>query len=70
MAMISCSQCGKMVSDKAFVCPNCGFDVRALKEAGCDCGNCEFYNEGDGDYCEYGLPGYPCLHWVELDNSD
>ena len=31
MAMMNCPECGKEISDKAYVCPNCGF---LLKEIG------------------------------------
>lgn len=33
MALITCSECGKEVSDKASVCPNCGVPLSAIKEA-------------------------------------
>ena len=26
MALIKCSECGKEISDKAKLCPHCGFD--------------------------------------------
>ena len=28
MALIKCPECGKLISDKAATCPNCGFDVQ------------------------------------------
>lgn len=30
MALIKCPECGKMVSDKAEDCPNCGFPISAM----------------------------------------
>ena len=33
MAMIKCSECGKKISDKATVCPNCGCPIGVIKEA-------------------------------------
>lgn len=30
MALIECPECGKMVSDKAEDCPNCGFPISAM----------------------------------------
>ena len=55
----------------AYTCPNCGLDVRALRDSGHSCGDCEFYNEGDGDYCEIDTPGgCPCLQWEKVDYSD
>jgi len=32
MALISCSECGKEVSDKAASCPNCGAPIATLQE--------------------------------------
>ena len=32
MALIKCNNCGKMVSDRAMVCPHCGCDPRKAKE--------------------------------------
>jgi len=34
MALISCSECGKEISDQAVSCPNCGYPMKeqALKE--------------------------------------
>ena len=32
MAMISCKECGKDVSDKAVSCPNCGVPIALVKE--------------------------------------
>lgn len=32
MALIKCSECGKKISDKAFVCPNCGYPVKKNQE--------------------------------------
>lgn len=32
MALITCPECGKDVSDSAVACPNCGFGIAALKE--------------------------------------
>ena len=34
MAMIKCPECGKEVSDKAAVCPNCAYPIQALKPDG------------------------------------
>lgn len=44
MALINCVQCGKQISDKAMVCPNCGCNVDAkvdcIKTKICrECGN-------------------------------
>ena len=30
MALIECPECGKMISDKASDCPNCGFPISAM----------------------------------------
>lgn len=32
MAMISCPECGKQISDKAVSCPNCGYSVKEAKK--------------------------------------
>lgn len=37
MAMISCPECGKEVSDKAAACPNCGFGIGSVKRCA-ECG--------------------------------
>lgn len=63
MALIKCSECGATVSDMAFVCPRCGFDVRALKESGHGCGDCGCSVDCEG----YGPKGYPCLQWYEYE---
>lgn len=65
MAIIKCGECGHSVSDQAYVCPNCGRDVRVLKSNYCSCGNCAFYDSEDG--CDYGPSGYPCLKYSEKD---
>lgn len=33
MALIKCTECGHMVSDKASMCPNCGCPIESLSEA-------------------------------------
>ncbi|MCH5157996.1 MAG: hypothetical protein J1F33_02245 [Clostridiales bacterium] len=68
MALIKCGECGKMVSEMAYVCPNCGRDIRVLQSQGCHCRNCD-HRAGDEDGpCNYGPNGYPCLHWEEYDD--
>lgn len=60
---IKCSCCGRRVASTAYVCPDCGRDVRALKNSGCSCGNCIV-----GSQCDKGYgpeDGYPCLAWEE-----
>lgn len=32
MALITCPECGKQVSDSAISCPNCGYGIAALKD--------------------------------------
>ncbi|MCI9577734.1 MAG: zinc-ribbon domain-containing protein [Oscillibacter sp.] len=32
MALITCPECGKEISDSAVACPNCGFGIAALKD--------------------------------------
>ena len=66
MAMINCGECGREVSDKAFVCPHCGRDVRALKASGARCRTCSNYWGCD---FEYGPDGYVCLKW-SYDDDD
>ena len=68
MALIRCYDCGRQVSDMSKTCPSCGRDVEILKMKNCNCRNCKRGNEWHGD-CErnYGLPGYPCLAYVEED---
>lgn len=34
MALISCPECGKQVSDRADSCPNCGYPISKLKTGG------------------------------------
>lgn len=36
MALIKCNNCGRSVSDRATVCPHCGCDPHATKEANAD----------------------------------
>ena len=33
MALISCPECERQISDKAVVCPHCGYPVRELRQA-------------------------------------
>ena len=33
MALISCPECGKQVSDKAFACPNCGYPINVTYQS-------------------------------------
>ncbi|MBQ2953764.1 MAG: zinc ribbon domain-containing protein [Clostridia bacterium] len=35
MALITCPECGQQISDRAKVCPHCGFDLNAPKCADC-----------------------------------
>lgn len=67
MPLIKCSCCGASVSDMAYVCPYCGLDVVALQNSGRHCYNCEYHIDYDGDKCELGPAGYPCLMWTEKD---
>ncbi len=32
MALIKCPKCAKQISDKALVCPHCGFEVQKVLE--------------------------------------
>ena len=70
MPIIKCGSCGGKVSDMAFVCPHCGLDVRALKASGNSCSNCGNWYIDDGEQCNYGPSGYPCLMWTEDDYYD
>ena len=54
----------------AYVCPHCGLDVRALKASGNSCSNCGNWYIDDGEQCNYGPSGYPCLMWTEDDYYD
>jgi hypothetical protein len=61
MALVSCPECGKSVSDKARSCPNCGYP---LKASGID------YSRGEGGYVGYEYKssatifGMPLVHIV------
>ena len=46
MALISCPECGKQVSDRAKACPHCGFDLTAPK-----CPDCGAYLPADATAC-------------------
>lgn len=35
MALITCSECGQQISDRAKACPHCGFDMSAPKYPDC-----------------------------------
>lgn len=40
MALIKCSECGNLVSDKAKACPNCGCPIEQENESGMACPEC------------------------------
>ena len=63
MSLITCSECGGSVSDKAYVCPHCGSDVRELQRQGHTCKKCKYYSSALEYRCTYGPDGYPCLMW-------
>ena len=63
MSLITCSECGGSVSDKAYVCPHCGLDVRVLQSQGKTCMKCTNYSSSLANRCTYGPDGYPCLMW-------
>ena len=69
MPIIKCSCCGSRVSDMAYVCPYCGFDVVALKASGHGCRDCTT-TYTDEEHCDLGPAGYPCLAWDEWDWGD
>lgn len=43
MALVTCKECGKEISDIAQVCPNCGYPIQAVKNAQIDKKNREYY---------------------------
>lgn len=45
MALIVCDECGKKISDKAKVCPNCGNPIEQIRLAEIDAQNREYYSE-------------------------
>lgn len=45
MAMITCEECGKEISDKAGVCPHCGYPIQAIKNAQIDQQNRAYYKQ-------------------------
>ena len=54
MALIKCSECGKEISDKAKLCPHCGFEKNECPECGKEvksknnvCENCGFILKND-----------------------
>lgn len=54
MALIKCSECGKEMSDKAKICPHCGFEKKECPECGKEvksknnvCENCGFILKND-----------------------
>ncbi len=70
MAWIRCSQCGRQVSSNAYSCPNCGQDIRALRDSGASCSNCTRRGDSDMGWCENSHPNnYPCLGW-QYDEPD
>lgn len=58
MALVRCPECGKEISDQAFICPNCGHKKNPVKIIKCpECGNTI---TDIGDNCPY--CGYPLNH--------
>lgn len=58
MALITCPECGREISDKAVSCPGCGFPIidyiRNLYEdetSMIECKNCGFANKKGEEYC-------------------
>ena len=52
MALITCSECGNQVSDRASLCPNCGAPVSALSAANeIKCGECGAVIPDGADIC-------------------
>ena len=45
MAMTKCAECGNLISDKAGVCPNCGYPIQAIKNARIDEQNRKYFKE-------------------------
>ena len=60
MALIKCSECGQMVSDKASACPHCGCPIEKPKM----CPECGQVIADDDSYCP------ECGHQVHVDASD
>lgn len=71
--LIRCTECGRMVSDEAFVCPGCGRDVRHMNGS---CSTCKYkYGRpgcpGEHEYeCWLGPKGYPCLGYTRDEYAD
>lgn len=55
MSMINCPECGKQISDKAKVCPKCGYPLTLEKYQICP--ECNFQNSFENTACEQ--CGYP-----------
>ena len=47
MALIKCNNCGRSVSDRATVCPHCGCDPHAAKNANADNNSADAFSENE-----------------------
>ena len=45
MAMTKCEECGNLISDKAGICPNCGYPIQAIKSAQINEQNRRYFKE-------------------------
>lgn len=58
MALVSCPECGGMVSDSAAACPHCGYDMRRAEVADDELSGCAAAMNG----CLVTLEGCRCLY--------
>lgn len=55
MALIKCTECGEMISDKATVCPHCGAPIEKMTK----CEDCGAEYSADAEMCpNCGCPNF------------
>ena len=69
MAMITCKECGKEVSDQAESCPNCGIQiitkvVETTKQSNLQCPKCKSHNIVVQAVTEVKTKRRGCLGWI------
>lgn len=58
MAMVTCRECGKEISDMAGTCPHCGYPIQAVKNAQIEQNNRAFYKKQNKMRILYSIFGF------------